>query len=252
MQRRLLGAVPPDVRRGQSGGTPFHGSKCRFPNRACAGTTATTWPSTPCAGTPTTRASSSRALRVSRGGREEAASRHRPVPPRLFPLLLLRSDWTVKLWDHTFPSAPVMTFDLGTAVGDICWAPYSSTVFAAVTDEGKVGRRRGGSERLRGGAAEQGLGQRGQRPEPLPAPRTAGGCVRPARQQARAAVRAEDRQEGQVHARLLQRQVRAPRRRLPACSTPIILPACCLPVCLPACVRAAGRPCCSSATRWAA
>jgi dynein intermediate chain 1, axonemal len=31
-----------------------------------------------------------------------------------------------------------MTFDLGTAVGDIAWAPYSSTVFAAVTDEGPV------------------------------------------------------------------------------------------------------------------
>eukprot|EP00878_Enallax_costatus_P024907 GHUV01026608.1.p1 GENE.GHUV01026608.1~~GHUV01026608.1.p1 ORF type:complete len:146 (+),score=76.02 GHUV01026608.1:888-1325(+) len=31
-----------------------------------------------------------------------------------------------------------MSFDLGAAVGDIAWAPYSSTVFAAVTDEGKV------------------------------------------------------------------------------------------------------------------
>lgn len=56
----------------------------------------------------------------------------------------------MKLWDHTFPSAPVMTFDLGTAVGDICWAPYSSTVFAAVTDEGKVGMGDGGEETQRG------------------------------------------------------------------------------------------------------
>lgn len=31
-----------------------------------------------------------------------------------------------------------MSFDLGAAVGDVAWAPYSSTVFAAVTDEGKV------------------------------------------------------------------------------------------------------------------
>jgi hypothetical protein len=31
-----------------------------------------------------------------------------------------------------------MSFDLGAAVGDIAWAPYSSTVFAAVTDDGKV------------------------------------------------------------------------------------------------------------------
>jgi dynein intermediate chain 1 len=47
------------------------------------------------------------------------------------------ADWTVKLWDETFPTA-IMTFDLGTSVGDVAWAPYSSTVFAAVTDEGKV------------------------------------------------------------------------------------------------------------------
>jgi len=31
-----------------------------------------------------------------------------------------------------------MTFDLGSAVADICWSPYSSTVFAAVTNDGKV------------------------------------------------------------------------------------------------------------------
>lgn len=43
----------------------------------------------------------------------------------------------VKMWDETFPS-PLLSFDLGTSVGDISWAPYSSTVFAAVTDEGKV------------------------------------------------------------------------------------------------------------------
>ncbi|KAI8913371.1 WD40-repeat-containing domain protein, partial [Gorgonomyces haynaldii] len=47
------------------------------------------------------------------------------------------SDWTVKLWDHN-ESKPVMTFDLNASVGDVAWAPYSSTVFAAVTAEGKV------------------------------------------------------------------------------------------------------------------
>ena len=31
-----------------------------------------------------------------------------------------------------------MTFDLNNGVGDVAWAPYSSTVFAAVTLEGKV------------------------------------------------------------------------------------------------------------------
>jgi len=36
------------------------------------------------------------------------------------------------------PREPVFTFDLGSAVGDVAWAPYSSTVFAAVTADGKV------------------------------------------------------------------------------------------------------------------
>lgn len=29
-------------------------------------------------------------------------------------------------------------FDLGSPVGDVKWAPYSATVFAAVTSDGKV------------------------------------------------------------------------------------------------------------------
>ena len=29
-------------------------------------------------------------------------------------------------------------FDLNSAVGDVAWAPYSSTVFAAVTADGNV------------------------------------------------------------------------------------------------------------------
>jgi hypothetical protein len=33
---------------------------------------------------------------------------------------------------------PVLSFDLGSPVGDVAWAPFSSTVFAAVTDSGKV------------------------------------------------------------------------------------------------------------------
>ncbi|KAI8819980.1 WD40-repeat-containing domain protein [Fimicolochytrium jonesii] len=47
------------------------------------------------------------------------------------------ADWTVKLWDHD-SNKPIMTFDLGSSVGDIAWAPYSSTVFAAATADGKV------------------------------------------------------------------------------------------------------------------
>lgn len=33
---------------------------------------------------------------------------------------------------------PVLSFDLGAPVGDLAWAPFSSTVLAAVTDAGKV------------------------------------------------------------------------------------------------------------------
>lgn len=33
---------------------------------------------------------------------------------------------------------PMFTFDLNSVVGGVAWAPYSSTVFAAVTAEGKV------------------------------------------------------------------------------------------------------------------
>lgn len=36
------------------------------------------------------------------------------------------------------PSEPIFVFDLGSSVGDVKWAPFSSTVFAAVTSEGKV------------------------------------------------------------------------------------------------------------------
>lgn len=37
-----------------------------------------------------------------------------------------------------FYSEPLFMFDLGSPVGDVKWAPYSSTVFAACTSDGKV------------------------------------------------------------------------------------------------------------------
>ncbi|EDV35959.1 uncharacterized protein Dana_GF12212 [Drosophila ananassae] len=46
-------------------------------------------------------------------------------------------DWRVKVWED-MRADPLFIFDLGAAVGDVKWAPYSSTVFAAVTTEGKV------------------------------------------------------------------------------------------------------------------
>ncbi|KAJ8392790.1 hypothetical protein AAFF_G00072740 [Aldrovandia affinis] len=55
--------------------------------------------------------------------------------PKVF--ISCSSDWTVKIWDHTIKT-PMFTFDLNSAVGDVAWSPYSSTVFAAVTTDGKV------------------------------------------------------------------------------------------------------------------
>ncbi|KAG7320811.1 hypothetical protein KOW79_015226 [Hemibagrus wyckioides] len=55
--------------------------------------------------------------------------------PKVF--ISCSSDWTVKIWDHTI-TTPMFTFDLNTAVGDVAWSPHSSTVFAAVTIDGKV------------------------------------------------------------------------------------------------------------------
>lgn len=66
------------------------------------------------------------------------ALRWNPFHPRVF--ISCSADWTVKIWDHNY-SYPILSFDLGNAVGDVCWAPYSSTVFAAVTSDGKVCHR---------------------------------------------------------------------------------------------------------------
>lgn len=46
-------------------------------------------------------------------------------------------DWRIKIWED-MRSEPLFVFDLGSPVGDVKWAPYSSTVLAACTNEGKV------------------------------------------------------------------------------------------------------------------
>eukprot|EP00887_Chlorella_sp_A99_P003522 scaffold7.g3522.t1 len=71
------------------------------------------------------------------------AGHHQPVyavrwnahHPRAF--LSGGADWTVKLWDALHPK-PVMSFDLGSPVGDVAWAPFSATVFAVATEAGRV------------------------------------------------------------------------------------------------------------------
>ncbi|XP_061788209.1 dynein axonemal intermediate chain 1-like isoform X2 [Nerophis lumbriciformis] len=58
-----------------------------------------------------------------------------PYHPKVF--ISCSSDWTVKIWDHDY-NTPMFTFDLNASVGDVVWAPNSSTVFTAVTTEGLV------------------------------------------------------------------------------------------------------------------
>lgn len=48
------------------------------------------------------------------------------------------ADWTVKLWDSSRDGTAIKAFDMSTSVGDIAWAPYSSTVFAVCMADGKV------------------------------------------------------------------------------------------------------------------
>jgi len=61
--------------------------------------------------------------------------RWNPFHPKIF--ISASADWTVKMWDHT-NRTPVMSFDLAQAIGDVAWAPLSSTTFAAITSDGVV------------------------------------------------------------------------------------------------------------------
>jgi len=60
------------------------------------------------------------------------AAKWNPFHPRIF--LTCSADWSVRLWEQN-TNQPLMTFDMMTAVADIAWAPYSSTVFAAITHD---------------------------------------------------------------------------------------------------------------------
>ena len=58
-----------------------------------------------------------------------------PFYPTVF--ISCAAEYTVHIWHKDFPR-PILRFDLGSQVGDIAWAPYSSTVFGAVTQDGRV------------------------------------------------------------------------------------------------------------------
>lgn len=60
-----------------------------------------------------------------------------PVDPNIF--ISCSADWTVRMWHQNHrEDSPLFSFDLGTAVGCVAWAPYSSTIFACATADGKV------------------------------------------------------------------------------------------------------------------
>jgi len=79
-----------------------------------------------------------------------------PFHSKIF--LSCSEDWTVKLWEEKNDTEQpaqsqrenasksdaqqfannIITYDLGNSVNDIAWSPFSSTIFAAVTSDGKV------------------------------------------------------------------------------------------------------------------
>lgn len=60
-----------------------------------------------------------------------------PVDPNVF--ISCSADWTVRMWHQNHrDDSPLFSFDLGTSIGCVAWAPFSSTVFACATAEGKV------------------------------------------------------------------------------------------------------------------
>jgi dynein intermediate chain 1, axonemal len=58
--------------------------------------------------------------------------RWNPFHPRTF--ISASADWTVKIWDSDIKS-PIMSFDLGQAMCDVVWSPFSSSVFIALSLE---------------------------------------------------------------------------------------------------------------------
>lgn len=58
---------------------------------------------------------------------------------KCFYLSVSLSEWYVfnRAWISLYRT-PMFIYDLNAAVGDVAWSPYSSTVFAAVTTDGKV------------------------------------------------------------------------------------------------------------------
>ena len=44
------------------------------------------------------------------------------------------ADWTVKIW-HSDHTNPIMSYENGQPMVDVCWSPFSSTIFMAISIE---------------------------------------------------------------------------------------------------------------------
>jgi dynein intermediate chain 1 len=58
-----------------------------------------------------------------------------PFHPKVF--ASCSADWNIKIW-HYKSFAPLMTYDMQSAIGDLAWSPWCSTIFATVNVSGDI------------------------------------------------------------------------------------------------------------------
>ncbi len=58
-----------------------------------------------------------------------------PFHPKVFGSC--SADWTIKIW-HYKTFAPLMVYDMQSAIGDLSWSPWCSTIFATVNVSGDI------------------------------------------------------------------------------------------------------------------
>jgi dynein intermediate chain 1 len=58
-----------------------------------------------------------------------------PFHPKVF--ASCSADWTIKIW-HYKTFAPLMVYDMQSAIGDLSWSPWCSTIFATVNVSGDI------------------------------------------------------------------------------------------------------------------
>ena len=58
-----------------------------------------------------------------------------PFQPKLF--ASCSADWTIKVW-HYKTFSPLIVYDMQSAIGDLSWSPWCSTIFATVNVSGEI------------------------------------------------------------------------------------------------------------------